>query len=355
MRFSKKGKSESKQSSPRIRIECVKPKHQTAAEQRRTILHTDDVPEELSIPVPRELHQGKMYIEQIPGGFGFDELIVKSVKERCDLSASMEDNRIKFPVIMSASQIEATIDATGERVPINTASSYVFPSHTRGTLHFVHGSSLDQFCFFLPASLVENEMRQSSREAERKIEAFLKELPARSHAHSGMCLPEARMIVRDIRACNLDGHLRSLFIEGKILEFLALELQYMQESEIRSSTQRSTSLSAKERTKLHDAMGIISKNFSNHLTISTLARLVGLNTTKLKNGFKSEYGTSIFAFVYRLRMEEAIKLLHDTDKSVGEIAHEVGYRSISAFSAAFHKQFGLTPSQVKSGRKSTQR
>ncbi len=353
MKFGKKESSGSNPISQRIHIECIKPKHQTAAAQRRTILHIDEIPKELSVPVPRELHEGKIYIEQVPGGFGFDELIVKSAEERCDLSASVEDNRIKFPVIMSASQIEATIEATGERVPLDKTFSYVFPPHTGGTLHFVHGSSFDQFCFFLPAAIVEKEMMQSSLEAGRRIEAFIKELPAQSHAHSGMCLPEAKMIVREIRACTLDGHLRSLFIEGKILEFLALELQSMQESEIRSSTQRSTSLSTKERKKLHDALGLISEDFSHHLTITTLARLVGLNTTKLKNGFKSEYGTSIFAYVYRLRMEQAIKLLHDTDKSVGEVAHEVGYRSISAFSAAFHKHFGLTPSQVRSGKHST--
>ncbi|MGC9312257.1 MAG: helix-turn-helix transcriptional regulator [Sediminispirochaetaceae bacterium] len=340
---------------PRIRIECVKPDHPETTTQRRTVLHTDEVPKELSIPVPRELHEGKIYIEQVPGGFGFDELVAKNAVERCDLFASVEDNRIKFPVVMSASRIEATIDATGERVPLDKTFSYVFPPHTGGTLHFVHGSSLDQFCFFLPASIVEKERRNSSREVRRKMEAFLKELPARSHAHSGMCLPEAKMIVREIRTCSLEGSLRSLFIEGKILEFLALELQYMKEAESRNGERLSTSFSSKERKRLQDALGIISENFSNHLTISTLARVVGLNTTKLKNGFKSEYGTSIFAYVYRLRMEQAIKLLHDTDKSIGEIAHEVGYRSVSGFSAAFHRQFGLTPSQVRSGKHSTQR
>ncbi len=46
-------------------------------------------------------------------------------------------------------------------------------------------------------------------------------------------------------------------------------------------------------------------------------------------------------------MERAAELLLHTEKKVYEIAEQVGYTSISYFSTAFKKYFGMTPNNYQ--------
>ena len=44
-------------------------------------------------------------------------------------------------------------------------------------------------------------------------------------------------------------------------------------------------------------------------------------------------------------MEKAELLLREGKLSIGEVANLMGYSNLSYFSAAFKRQFGITPSQ----------
>ena len=49
------------------------------------------------------------------------------------------------------------------------------------------------------------------------------------------------------------------------------------------------------------------------------------------------------------RIERAKDLLANTDKSVGSIAAEVGYKNTQHFSTVFKKHVGVTPTVFRSG------
>jgi AraC family transcriptional regulator, transcriptional activator of the genes for pyochelin and ferripyochelin receptors len=55
------------------------------------------------------------------------------------------------------------------------------------------------------------------------------------------------------------------------------------------------------------------------------------------------YGTSVFGYLRKLRLEEARRLLENGGMNVTEAAFAVGYNSLSSFSRAFSAQFGATP------------
>ena len=55
----------------------------------------------------------------------------------------------------------------------------------------------------------------------------------------------------------------------------------------------------------------------------------------------------MFGYIHHLRMEQAFRFLLDTEKNISEIAYDVGYANLSAFSAAFKKDFGISPSSVR--------
>ena len=64
--------------------------------------------------------------------------------------------------------------------------------------------------------------------------------------------------------------------------------------------------------------------------------------------FKQEMGTSIGDYYNKKRFDVAVSWLTTTDMSITDIADKLNYQTIHAFSRAFKKRFGMSPSQYKS-------
>ena len=69
--------------------------------------------------------------------------------------------------------------------------------------------------------------------------------------------------------------------------------------------------------------------------------------------FKSLKGESINSYANKIRIQTAAEYLKYTSKSIFEIALEVGYESTAAFSKAFKKLYGQTPSDFRASNPST--
>lgn len=83
------------------------------------------------------------------------------------------------------------------------------------------------------------------------------------------------------------------------------------------------------------------------ITIDELAKQYLINPTTLKNAFKSVYGTSLATHIKEHRMEQAAKMLKETNKTIAEIAQAVGYESQSKFTVAFKTYFNVLPRQYR--------
>ena len=83
------------------------------------------------------------------------------------------------------------------------------------------------------------------------------------------------------------------------------------------------------------------------LTIPFLSRRACLSTTTFKEGFRRLYGLPVHTWLRQRRMERAAELLRDSSLSVLGVAQSVGYGIASQVSAAFHRQYGLTPAMYR--------
>ncbi len=82
-------------------------------------------------------------------------------------------------------------------------------------------------------------------------------------------------------------------------------------------------------------------------TIETLAKEHHINASTLKTVFKAVYGQPIAAHMKHHRMQEAARLLRQTDQSIGEIAQQVGYENQSKFSTVFRDVFQVLPTEYR--------
>lgn len=83
------------------------------------------------------------------------------------------------------------------------------------------------------------------------------------------------------------------------------------------------------------------------LSISDLSRRACLSATTFKEGFRRLYGLPVHTWLQQRRMERAAELLRDSSLSVLGVAQSVGYSSASQFSAAFRRQYGMSPTMYR--------
>lgn len=111
--------------------------------------------------------------------------------------------------------------------------------------------------------------------------------------------------------------------------------------------EQSIVFTARELAMFDRAREFLSDDFSESQTIPRLARKLGTNATKLKSGFRLLYGTTIFTYRNRNRMDRAMQLLVDGQTSIASVAHAVGFRHQASFTTAFRAYFGVTPKQAR--------
>ena len=98
---------------------------------------------------------------------------------------------------------------------------------------------------------------------------------------------------------------------------------------------------------LADTRRYMEEHLDEPLTISTLSRRACLSATTFKTSFRRLYGLPVHAWLRQRRMERAAELLRDSSLSVLGVAQSVGYSSASQFTAAFRRQYGVTPAQYR--------
>jgi len=80
--------------------------------------------------------------------------------------------------------------------------------------------------------------------------------------------------------------------------------------------------------------------------LDELARLAGMSRRTFTRLFKQETGMGVAVWRQQVRLMEALSLLA-SGRSVTMVAYDVGYDSPSAFTAMFHRTFGVPPSQYQ--------
>ena len=169
------------------------------------------------------------------------------------------------------------------------------------------------------------------------------------HRPVGKVTPTMRQIIMQIWHHPYQGAIARMYLEGKVLELLALQLSQLSES--KSSAAKFT-LHSKSIDRIYQAKDILASRLENPPSISELTQQVGLCDRTLRRGFRELFGTTVIGYLTLLRMKQAERLLREGKLSIGEVANLVGYSHLGHFSAAFKRQFGITPSQCLAGKKS---
>jgi len=168
------------------------------------------------------------------------------------------------------------------------------------------------------------------------VRAAIGNSPAAPAANATVRLTAAQQqLIATLRQPPVYASAQPLWYQCKALELaLTFLLQPPPEKEMFCSRQQRL---AQERVE--HVVFLLKQNLAAPPTLEELGKKIGCSHFYLSRIFSAQTGHTITQHLRQLRMERAAELLKSGDYNVTEAALEVGYNSLSHFSAAFHETF----------------
>lgn len=88
-------------------------------------------------------------------------------------------------------------------------------------------------------------------------------------------------------------------------------------------------------------------SYHENITLTALASAYHMDASYLSRMFSQTYGETIIAYLTRVRMEQAIRLMGDEEKKLETISFLVGYDDYNYFSRVFRKKLGVSPREYR--------
>jgi signal transduction histidine kinase/DNA-binding response OmpR family regulator/streptogramin lyase len=99
---------------------------------------------------------------------------------------------------------------------------------------------------------------------------------------------------------------------------------------------------------LKKLIGIVEEQLADeHFGVPELCKKARLSNSQLFRKLKALTGKPATRFIRSIRLEKAKWMLETTEMNVGEVGFATGFQDPAYFSRIFHKEFGMTPSDVR--------
>lgn len=142
----------------------------------------------------------------------------------------------------------------------------------------------------------------------------------------------------------MEGYFRLKAIE--LLMFLAAW-------EPKKPQKKQTYLERELMERVEEVRRFLTEHLECRLPQAQIAKQFHISLTALKRAFQNMYGLPLDAYLREQRISAAKQLLLETELSVSEIAHRVGYESHSQFTSVFHSYEGQPPTEYRRRRERT--
>ena len=109
---------------------------------------------------------------------------------------------------------------------------------------------------------------------------------------------------------------------------------------------------SKNQQKIKQAIEYIQENYDKDLNMAVVSNYISMNYSLFSSLFKEYTGNNFVNYLKEIRMEEAKKLLAETDLRIIEISARIGYDNEKHFMKTFKASCGVSPSEY---RKNAQR
>jgi len=147
----------------------------------------------------------------------------------------------------------------------------------------------------------------------------------------GDLLPLVERAYRDKKHSSLpvmQGYLTVII--GKLLEVIVLRPR-----------------SAATEGTLQRILEYLNTHYCESISRSDVARALGFHDSYVSHLFSDSMHISLPEYVNSLRIEDACRLLRESDSTITDICAELGFQSIRSFNRVFLRRVGITPTEYR--------
>lgn len=156
-----------------------------------------------------------------------------------------------------------------------------------------------------------------------------------------------RVLAGSLFGHGLNGPLRTLMMEGAVIQLLAVQAAAAAD---RRRARSGAPLTNTEREALHEARRRLLVDMRRPPSLGEIAMAVGLSEKRLNAGFRRLFGATVFETLRNERLAHAQIVLRSGTTSLKEIAFRVGYNHVTNFINAFTDRYGEPPRQYAERR-----
>ncbi len=129
-----------------------------------------------------------------------------------------------------------------------------------------------------------------------------------------------------------------IVLRAKLLELIAfLSRAYMQ----------GESTETRALLRVGEVIGAMENDFSKDWKLDELAKIAHMSKSSLLTVFRKATGQTPIDYLMRLRIQRAMEMLLNTDRTITEIAFAAGFNDSNYFTRQFKKVTGLPPRQFR--------
>lgn len=195
-----------------------------------------------------------------------------------------------------------------------------------------NNKQLEAYMFFLDDDIIETFLSKQKKvkHSPKNKETFYK-MP------STLTIDE---YIKTLKNTSKTMQHSSNFLEIKILEFLYL----IDNEDTHKRLQDFLSYNNTYKDK-RNIISLMKRYYLNNFSIQDFATLSGRSLSSFHRDFKTIYHTTPHQFLINLKMQHANKVLKEENKTISEIASDLGYENISHFIKAYKNKYNITPKQ----------
>lgn len=105
--------------------------------------------------------------------------------------------------------------------------------------------------------------------------------------------------------------------------------------------------SNQNRSKIREAVKYLEENYKKNLNMAMVSNHVSMNYSLFSITFKEYTGVNFVSYLRNLRIQEAMRLLENTEDKIQEIGWAVGFENDKHFLKAFKSVSGISPTEYR--------
>ncbi len=235
-----------------------------------------------------------------------------------------------------------TLEGRTEEVMINKAMNMIFSfPNSNGKIVVTPLEPVRIISLHIAPAFLKEFIDNDFKFLPEELKNFLAGNIKNSFIYEGTITPDMFIAINQIIDCNFKGMARKMYLESKALELMTLQISQLFEG--LSPGQNLSKLSDYETLQIKKIKNILIQRLNKPLSLRELSEIAGMSHTKLNTCFKALYGSTVFEFLRKHRLEFSRYLLNEGKLNITEIVYEAGWSNPSHFSKEFFKHYGINP------------